>query len=131
MAATRIKLDLDSTDTLDFEREVSIPTPDGRELKIPFTYIYRDRVAMAELFDEFAQQAKDDADRGDAVNAEVARAVVESDVQTIMQIANGWGIEGVKFTAENIRKLCVRYAGAATAILLDYRVSLTQGRLGN
>ena len=131
MAHPRIKLDLDSTDSLDFTREVSIPTPDGRALKIPFTYRYRDRVAMAALFDGFAASAKADADQpADTSNAAAVQAALDADVRTVLDIATGWGLEA-PFDEANVRKLCIRYAGAATAILMDYRVSLTQGRLGN
>lgn len=130
--AQRIKLDLDSTDSLDFEREVSIPTPDGRPLKLPITYRYRDRVGMAALFDGFAAAAKAANEQpDDTTNAAAVQAALDADVRTILDIATGWGLEGVPFDDANVRKLCIRYAGAATAILMDYRVSLTQGRLGN
>lgn len=132
MAKPIIKLDLDSTESLDFDREVAIPTPDGRALKLPITYRYRDRVEIAELFDTFAAAARASVEqRADTSNADAVQAALDTDVRTILDIAVRWGLEHVPFDEVNVRKLCVRYAGAATAILMDYRVSLTQGRLGN
>ena len=141
MAKERIKLDLDSTDDLDFEREIAIPTPDGRELLIPFTCKYRDRVAIAELFDTFSQV-------GDAPKAAAAPrkgrkaatppptlgqgavAAAQADADSIMKCFTGWGLD-MPFNRDNVVKLVTRYPGATLALLLDYRVSLTQGRLGN
>lgn len=146
----KLKLDLDSTDTLDITREVTIPTPDGRGLKIKLDYVYRDRDQMAELIEEhmrrgrsairqMSQQAEalDLRDEGDdAAEAwkqharKMASEATARDVDGILQVARGWNIDA-PFGAESVAKLCRKYPGAAAAILTDYRVTMTEGRLGN
>lgn len=148
MAKERIKLDLDSTDNLDFERDIAIPTPDGRELVIPFTCKYRDRVETGALFDSFGDTGPAPAEQpaaprkgrkaaGQAATApkaptleDGAVAAAQADADTVMKCFTGWGLE-MPFTRENVVKFVTRYPGATLALLLDYRVSLTQGRLGN
>lgn len=150
--AQRIKLDLDASDNLDFKREVTLPTPDGKGLKVEFTFKYRDREAVGELFAAYADQSGADMlARSEArakaiaaaeqagqdttaaraeINRKAVAEVIDDDVATVMEMATGWNIEA-SFNADNVRKLCTKYAGAAVAIVADYRVSLTQGRLGN
>lgn len=128
--AQRIKLDLESGDTLDFDRAVDIPTPNGKPLKVTFTFKYRDRKAMAALLDSYMDRAKNQAQGDEKPSAELVAAAISADVEAIQDIATGWNIDA-PFDAENLRKLCTKYAGAALAIVTDYRVSLTHGRLGN
>jgi len=128
--AQRIKLDLDSTDSLDFEVTVSIPTPDGKPLRIPFTFRYRDRVDTAKLFDTFRERAEATPDETDAALAAIVTDALESDAEMLIDIASDWGID-LEWNRDNARKFCRRYAGAARAVLSEYRTALTQGRLGN
>ena len=128
--AQRIKLDLDSTDSLDFEVTVPIPTPDGKALKIPFTFKYRDRVQTAQLFDTFRERAEATSDDTDAALAAIVTDAIEADAEMLLDIASGWGID-LEWNRDNASKFCRRYAGAARAVLAEYRTALTQGRLGN
>lgn len=150
--AQRIKLDLDATDSLDFEREVTLPTPNGKGQKVTFTFKYRNRQEVADLFDGFNRRATAEAaaqaateaqavadaqaagqDAMAAVNFSIQGAVrdaIDDDVATVMDMVTGWNLEA-EWSRDNVRKLLLRYAGAAVAIVSDYRVSLTQGRLGN
>lgn len=128
--AQKIKLDLDSTDSLDFESTVDIPTPSGAPIKIPFTFVYRDRLQMAQLFDAFVAEAKAAEPAPDTTMVDAVDAAIGSDVALIKRVATGWGLEAA-FDDTNLRKLCTRYSGAGSAILSHYRVALTQGRLGN
>jgi hypothetical protein len=45
-------------------------------------------------------------------------------------ICTGWNIDA-PFDDENLTKFFTKYPGAGGAIAHDYRVSLTEGRLGN
>ncbi len=135
--ATKIKLDLDATDVITFDRAVDIPTFDGRPLKITFTFTYRDREQVAALFDSYKKRSEDaakarleQAGADDESIMEIVRKTLADDVEMLMEIASGWNIDA-PWNAESVRKMCLRYAGAATAIVTDYRISLTQGRLGN
>jgi hypothetical protein len=126
----KIKLDLEPTDVLSFDRVVPIPTPDGKSLKVTFTFKYRDRESAIKYFDEYREQlvAFVDGEQSDALAKTLE--YIEFEVRTIMDVASGWNIDA-PWDATNLRKLLVKYAGAGSAIMADYRVSLTQGRLGN
>jgi hypothetical protein len=128
----KIKLDLESTESLTYDHTVSIPTPDGKGLKVTFTFKYRDRIAIAALSASWRDRASARTEPTDeSVPAdEVVRRMIDSDVDAILDVASGWNIDA-PFDRDNLRKLCIKYAGAAIAILNDYGVSMTQGRLGN
>lgn len=128
----KIKLDLEASDRLTYDRIVDIPTPDGKPLKVTFTFLHRDREAIAALFDAYREKAREEkqADQQDVPSAEAVRQAIDNDVETLQDIATGWNIDA-PFDAEHLRKLCTKYAGAALAVVTDYRISLTQGRLGN
>lgn len=127
----KIKLDLESTDTLTFDRTIPIPTPDGKNLKITFTFKYRDREQVARFFDTYREDLSAFADvESDGNMADRVLEYMEFELRTIMEIACGWNIEA-PWEAANVRKLLVKYAGSGNAILGDYRVSLLQGRVGN
>lgn len=150
--AQRIKLDLDATDSLDFEREVTLPTPNGKGQKVTFTFKYRNRQEVADLFDGYNRRALAEAAATAAAEERAAltvqtigqeaplvvdlsiqgavRDAIDDDVATVMDMVTGWNLEA-EWSRDNVRKLLLRYAGAAVAIVSDYRVSLTQGRLGN
>lgn len=151
----KIKIDLDPQGPITFEREVSIPTPSGKVLKVPFTFRHRTREEMAALTDGYIQQAREQfekmqqtiaAERAASKEAEAEGRVyvppfkptvdgvddgLKSDVRAVMDAATGWGLAEYEFNAENIEKFLRLYAGAATAIASDYRKSMTEGRLGN
>ena len=48
-----------------------------------------------------------------------------------MDFISGWNVSNNPFNAENIAKFVRRYPGAPLALVRDYRVAMTEGRLGN
>ena len=128
--AAKPRIDLDPQGPITFKRDVRIPTPDGAELVLPVVFKYRDREAVAALFDRYREEAEAEiAKPGRPVDQSV-RDAIESDVKTLRDLMDGWGL-AYPFDDAHLRLLCVRYAGSALAIVTDYRVSLTSGRLGN
>lgn len=125
----KIKLDLEPTDVLSFDRVVPIPTPDGKSLKVTFTFKYRDRESAIRYFDEYREKLTAFVE-GEETGISKTLEYIDFEVSTIMEVASGWNIEA-PWEVANVRKLVVKYAGAGSAIMADYRVSLTQGRLGN
>jgi hypothetical protein len=132
LQVAKIKLDLEPSESLTYEHAVNIPTPDGKGLKVSFTFKYRDRIAVAALSSTWSDRATARTElAGDtATSDETVRRMIDADVDAIMDVASGWNIDA-PFDRDNLRKLCIKYAGAALAILNDYGVSVTQGRLGN
>ena len=142
-----ITLDLDSpSDDISFDGLVRIPTPDGSELLVPFTFRYRNREEVAEVFDEFivrdrarAAQREQQADAARAAEdhpddktlKQYAIEATQRDVEATLRIAKGWGVEGREFGAEQLTKFFRRYPGAYAQIVTHWRLSLTEGRLGN
>lgn len=123
-------LDLTSEAPISFDAQVDIPTPDGNAKRITITYKWRDRIQMAALFDSYLAAARKEEPAAERPLAEAVKATIESDVEAIFDVATGWKL-GADFDAQNLRKLCTRYPGAASAILGHYRDALTRGRLGN
>lgn len=149
-----IKLDLESpSDEISFEGLVRIPTPDGSELLVPFTFRYRDREECAAFFDELiardkaqterraaeANAAKLRAEKGEQAPEDADKKTLrqwaiegtQRDVEATLGIAKGWGVEGREFGPEQLTKFFRRYPGAYSAIVTHWRLSLTEGRLGN
>ena len=58
MTGKKIVLDLDPQGPITFTRGVKIPTGDGKPLEIEFDFLFRDRVAMAELMQKWEDQVK-------------------------------------------------------------------------
>jgi hypothetical protein len=139
--AAKIKLDLDASDNLDFDREIKIPDPKGQKkpISITFKMKWRDRLAVAELFDEYIAKAREAAEAAmaDSESDErktmraLAADALKRDIETTLDICVGWNLENYEFNEDSLRKLFTKYPGAARQIADDYRVSLTEGRLGN
>lgn len=56
--------------------------------------------------------------------------VVEASAEYLLQIAEGWDLPQ-EFNLENLRLLCNTMASAAKAMSENYRIALTEARLGN
>lgn len=152
--AQKIKIDLDPQGPITFKRTVAIPTPDGKPLKIEFDFKYRDREEMAAMTERYMEKAREELpsllaeqkEQKDAAAAAEATGYVyippmpklvdgvdeaiRNDVETVMDCASGWNVDA-PFDAETLTKFFRRYAKAAVTIASDYRVSMTEGRLGN
>jgi len=150
----KIKIDLDPKGPLTYDREVPIPTPSGKPLKVTFTFKHRTREQMAELRERYIAKARDAYILATAeVEQEKAKREAEekagrtylppeaklvegipeaiaNDVAAVLDVADGWNLDA-EFTAENIGKFLMLYAAAPKAIGDDYFVSMTEGRLGN
>jgi glutamate/tyrosine decarboxylase-like PLP-dependent enzyme len=130
----KAKIDLDPKGEITYEREVSIPTPSGKALKVSFTFKQRTREKMAELLDTYIAKARESAKQElpeDAKMVDQVEQSIASDVSAILDVATDWNVDGYQFTAENLTKFLRLYPGAAMAIVTDYRISQTEGRLGN
>lgn len=136
----KLRLNLDPGEKLTFKREIAIPTPDGKGIKIEFVMKHRSREEMAE-FTQFVREKGESLEESTAgIEAEAegshklmeaAKAMVDSDVDSILDVAVDWNIDGYAFTRENIAKLCRLYPATAITVLRDYFEGMLRGRLGN
>lgn len=147
--ATKIKLDLEPAADFTFPRPIAIPNETGAKLIVTFDFAYRDRKAFAEVQDTFMKRAEEAFEMTQAISKAQAEATekgedftppklvdlqakaLERDVEAVMLCARGWNADGLEFNADNVSRFLTRYPGAGMAIVSDYRVSLTEGRLGN
>jgi hypothetical protein len=138
----KIKLNLDANDKLSVTGEVTIPTADGKALKIRFDFIWRDREAMAELTGDHLRRSKDAVEKarmaaadmadGDdaAFGVEFVREAIKRDVETVLDVATGWNVD-LPFDADTLGKFFRKYPAAASAIYQEYRTRMTEGKVGN
>lgn len=150
----KIKLDLDPQGPITYDREVAIPTPSGKPLKVMFTFKHRTREEMAELRERYIAKARENYVQATAeVEQEKVRReadekagrtymppepklvegvpeAIATDVAATMDIATDWNIDS-EFNATNLSKFFSLYTAAPKAIGDDYFVSMTEGRLGN
>lgn len=144
MTGKKIVLDLDPQGPITFTRVVAIPTCDGRPLEIEFEFLFRDRIGMAELMQKWGDLTKASRDAATLAASQESqptpppfdvvastREGIASDVETLMDFISGWNVSNNPFNAENIAKFVRRYPGAPLALVRDYRVAMTEGRLGN
>lgn len=147
MASKKLVIDLDPQGPITFTRAIKIPTGDGKPLTVEFDFMFRDRVAMAELLQKWDAQVEKSREQVKAMvdaqtinepavgqeRPDLKAATIEgiaSDVDTMMDFIVGWQLSA-EFTRENLSKFITRYPGAPLTLVRDYREGMTQGRLGN
>lgn len=147
--AAKIKLDLEPGKDFTFARPISIPNETGTKLVVTFDFLYRNREQMAELQDQFMAKAQEGFEMAQSIAKAQAEAAEKGetytppsikdmqaqalarDLEAVMLCARGWNVDGMEWSADNVRRFLVRYPAAGLAIVNDYRTSLTEGRLGN
>jgi predicted P-loop ATPase len=123
----KVKLTLDAP--LTFKRTVDIPTPEGLTAEVGFVFKHRDKVEMAKLMDAYYEKARRPHDEEMTLEA-AAKLAIESDIESVLDVAEGWDLP-YDFNADSLRKLFMKYAGAALAIITEYKAGLLEGRRKN
>lgn len=134
-----------------FKKTLQVPMHDGTEGAMEVLYKYRTLTEFGAFIDEWAkhaeaqieaEQAARDAkkreaeERGEAytepviTNEEVRRKQAEANADYLMRILEGWNLD-VEFGAQSVLQLCDELPAAAAKIINDYRLAITEGRLGN
>lgn len=152
----KVKIDLFPAGPITFTAPVEIPTAGGDTLHIEFVFKHRTRKQLGELADarvarlkerfdaQVAERerqrldrerigeppAEDDAFAPGKYVADAAQELEDS-VEGLLEIAEGWNIDGAEFNAENLQALCNLHGAAANRISTTYREALANGRLGN
>lgn len=116
-----------------FKAPVEIPKVGGGVLKVDFTFKYRDRLALADLFDEWNEKGKElveSARKEGATLKEVAQLEIDIQVDQVKEVAEGWGFDE-PFDDDSIRQLVTGLNEAPRAILRAYSSAFQAARLGN
>ncbi|MGY2184650.1 phage tail assembly chaperone [Pseudomonas sp. SDO5591_S426] len=116
-----------------FTVDVAIPQVGGKPAMVPFTFKYRDRTELAELFDFWKEKAEALGDRFKGTEpslSEVTAAEVEQGVDQIKDLVVSWGFND-KLNDESITALVNSCIGVSDAVVKAYSEAFGKARLGN
>lgn len=118
-----------------FKKDVDIPRVNGTFNNVSFTFKYRNRKELAEMFTGWNQAIKDDKDRfaekGDDITLiDITDAHIERQIEQVTELVVDWGFDD-KLSPQSIRALVETSAGAGDAIVKAYQDSFAAVRLGN
>ncbi|WP_223630214.1 phage tail assembly chaperone [Pseudomonas atacamensis] len=116
-----------------FTVDVAIPQVGEKPAMVPFTFKYRDRTALAELFDSWKAKAEAIGERFKGTEptlAEITAAEVEQGVDQIKDLVVSWGF-GDKLNDESITALVESCIGVSDAVVKAYSEAFGKARLGN
>ncbi|MBD9443103.1 phage tail assembly chaperone [Pseudomonas sp. PDM04] len=116
-----------------FTVDVAIPQVGGKPAMVPFTFKYRDRTELAELFDSWKEKAEALGERfngTESTMSEVTAAEVEQGVAQIKDLVVSWGF-GDKLNDESITALVKSCVGVSDAVVKAYSDAFGKARLGN
>lgn len=116
-----------------FTVDVAIPQVGGKPAMVPFTFKYRDRTALAELFDAWKEKAETLGERFKDTQptlTEITAAEVEQGVEQIKDLVVAWGFND-KLNDESITALVKSCIGVSDAVVKAYSEAFGKARLGN
>jgi hypothetical protein len=116
-----------------FTVDVAIPQVGDKPAMVPFTFKYRDRTALAELFDSWKEKADAIGERFKGTKptiVEITAAEVEQGVDQIKDLVVSWGF-GDKLTDESITALVKSCVGVSDSVVKAYSEAFGKARLGN
>jgi hypothetical protein len=100
---------------------------------VPFTFKYRDRTALAELFDSWKEKAEAIGERFKGTQpslSEVTAAEVEQGVDQIKDLVVSWGFDD-ELNDESITALVRSCIGVSDEVVKAYSEAFGKARLGN
>lgn len=116
-----------------FTVDVAIPQVGGKPAIVPFTFKYRDRTALAELFDSWKEKAAAIGERFKGTEptlTEITAVEVEQGVDQIKDLVVSWGF-GDKLNDDSITALVKSCIGVSDAVVKAYSEAFGKARLGN
>ncbi|TEN87219.1 phage tail assembly chaperone [Pseudomonas aeruginosa] len=115
-----------------FESSVEIPRLGGESIKVPFTFKYLDREALADLYSSWGGERFErlvEETREQSLEA-FTTAQIDLQVEQVQAVVAGWGFDEA-FTEANVRLLVSSLVSVPEAILEAYQSAYSRGRLGN
>ncbi|MCP1446392.1 hypothetical protein J3D54_005524 [Pseudomonas sp. GGS8] len=116
-----------------FTVDVSIPQVGGKPAMVPFTFKYRDRTALAELFDSWKEKAEAIGERFKGTQpslSELTAAEVEQGADQIKDLVVSWGFDD-ELNDESITALVKSCIGVSAEVVKAYSEAFGKARLGN
>lgn len=116
-----------------FTVDVAIPQVGGSPAMVPFTFKYRDRTALAELFDSWKEKAEAIGERfkgSQPTLSEVTAAEVEQGADQIKDLVVAWGFDD-ELSDESITALVKSCIGVSDSVVKAYSEAFGKARLGN
>ncbi|MHA6127147.1 phage tail assembly chaperone [Pseudomonas fluorescens group sp. PF-1] len=116
-----------------FTVDVAIPQVGGKPAMVPFTFKYRDRTELAELFDSWKEKAEAIGERFKGTEptlTEITAAEVEQGVDQVKDLVVSWGFND-KLNDESITALVKSCIGVSDAVVKAYSEAFGKARLGN
>lgn len=118
-----------------FRHTIKVKLPEGGEGSVEMVYKYKTRTEFGQFIDDLLAAAKTTAPSAadDDVTISIADALAltrDTNADYILQIADGWNLDE-EFSRASVAQLCDELPGAAMAIIEQYRVAVSEGRLGN
>ena len=116
-----------------FTVDVAIPQVGGAPEMVPFTFKYRDRTALAELFDSWKAKAEAIGERFKGTEptlAEVTAAEIQQGVDQIKDLVVAWEFDD-EVNDESITALVKSCVGVSDAVVKAYSEAYGRARLGN
>jgi hypothetical protein len=134
-----------------FKKTVTFTDLDGTEGALEALYKYRTVREFGAFIDEWAKEAeqkmeaekaareakrREAKERGEEyvepilTNEEIRANQAAANADYLMHILEGWNLD-VPFSAEAVLQLCDEMPAAASQLIHDYRLAITEGRLGN
>ena len=116
-----------------FTVDVAIPQVGGNPAMVPFTFKYRDRTALAELFDSWKVKAEAIGERFKGTQptlADVTAAEVEQGADQIKDLVVAWGFDD-ELNDESITALVKSCIGVSDSVVQAYSEAFGKARLGN
>lgn len=120
-----------------FKRTITFPMLEGGECSIEMLYRYRTRKEFGAFVDTMAAAANQPAPRSGAEDdvrfslEQIMAGGNDKNAEYILQIADGWNVDGHAFNLASVEQLCDELPGAALRIMEEYRAAIVEGRLGN
>ena len=116
-----------------FTVDVAIPQVGSKPVMVPFTFKYRDRTELAELFDSWKEKSEAIGERFKGTEqtlTEITAAEVEQGVDQIKDLVVSWGFND-KLNDESITALVKSCIGVSDAVVKAYSEAFGKARLGN
>jgi hypothetical protein len=115
-----------------FKHTVKFPMIDGTDGTIACVFKYRTRKEFGEFIDAIMEAAgvKPQEDGEKFSMAALMEKTAGANADYILQVLDGWNLEE-PLSRASLEQLADEIPAATTAIMEQYRVAITEGRLGN